>query len=180
MKKAGIFWLTGLSGAGKSTVASLAKRSLEEKGLRVAIVDGDEVRAQYGYPIGFTPDDIKKNNAYIVTHCEKISVDWDVILVPVISPFRESRAQARKILGDGFYEIYVEASLQTVTARDTKGLYRKAKEGKLENLIGFSEKVPYEAPLQADLVLGTGVEAPEISAAKLCDFIGECIRARFS
>jgi adenylyl-sulfate kinase len=178
MKKACIFWFTGLSGAGKSTVACLAKKALEDKGLKVAVVDGDEVRAQYGFPIGFTPEEIKRNNSFIVTHCEKIRSMWDVILVPVISPFRESRDHARKVLGAGFYEIYLDASLETVTSRDTKGLYQKAKEGKLDNLIGVCEKTPYEAPLKADLVLKSGAEAPETSAGKLCDFIGARIDAR--
>ena len=135
MKQAKIFWFTGLSGAGKTTVADGVKSKLEAQGYKVFVLDGDQVRQKYTLPLGFSPEEIRLNNSLIARACKEQRNAYDVILVPIISPYRESRQKARELLEAGFYEIYFSASLECVVRRDVKGLYRKAKDGQIENLI---------------------------------------------
>src|SRR3989338_3930148 len=146
MKKALIFWFTGLSGAGKTTVATGVNQQLDQAGYRTFILDGDEVRKNYHSHLGFSPEDIRKNNALIVELCRENQAKYDVILVPIISPYLDSRQKARATLGPHFYEIYIRASLSCVMERDVKGLYTKAKQNQMDNLIVFSAGSVYELP----------------------------------
>ena len=175
MKRALVFWFTGLSGSGKTTVAFAVKSSMTEKVLKVLVVDGDEFRSKHN--LGFTEQDIKKNNEWIAKHCEQERANFDVILVPIISPYAESRKKARELLGRGFYEVYFSADLKCVMARDSKGLYRKARSNEIKNLIGYSKSNPYEAPQSPDLVVPTDRQTPEESASLLGQFIHGCIHA---
>ncbi len=171
-KETAIFWFTGLSGSGKTTVAKGVKRALETKGYSVAIIDGDEVRHCFHKQLGFSSQDIKENNSLIVQMCKKNKGEVDVIFVPIISPFKESRLKARECLGRNFYEIYFSAGLDCVVKRDVKGLYRKAKENIINNMIGFSrEGVVYEAPEDPDLTICTQNAAPEASIKELYEFV---------
>ena len=175
-----VFWFTGLSGAGKSTVAQKAKRRLEKKGFSVLITDGDDMRAGRREKLGFTEKDIKMNNRLIAEYCAERRGKHDVILVPIISPYQESRWAARQALSPGFYEVYCSAGLSCVAERDTKGLYRKARNGEIDNLIGFSPRNPYEAPKRPDLELPTHRQTAERSAAELTDFILRSVHAGLS
>lgn len=167
-----VFWFTGLSGAGKSSLAEAAQDRLEAEGYRVLILDGDQVRDEFHRDLGFTPEDIRKNNRLIAELCTHQRDKADIILVPIISPFRSSRIAARNKLAPGFYEIYVKASVETVVKRDVKGLYAKARDGDIENMIGYSQNgPPYEEPLEADLVLDTSAETPGQSLRRLIDFV---------
>lgn len=166
-----VFWFTGLSGAGKSTLAKSVKPVLEARGLKTLILDGDEIRERRPEPLGFTEADIKKNNDWVARHCAEQKSRYDVILVPIISPYAASRRAARETIGSGFFEVFLSAGIDCVAARDTKGLYRKAKNNEITNLIGFSESNPYEAPADPDLVLATASQTPEASSAKLVRFI---------
>lgn len=163
-----IFWFTGLSGAGKSTLAEAARHVLiHDHGLDVGLLDGDEVRRQRHAHLGFTERDIKENNARIADLCGMLRRDHDLVMVPIISPYAESRQTARAALSPGFFEIYIKADIETLERRDTKGLYAKARDGVIDNLIGYSSATPYEPPESPDLVLDTGVEDVTTSAARL-------------
>ena len=168
-----VAWFTGLSGAGKSIIASRAAQILGERGRKVLVLDGDIVRADPDRRLGFSPEDIRENNRRIARQCVEDLHEYDVILVPIISPFRDSRAGARKELGEGFVEVYVQASLDEVRRRDPKGLYRKVSRGELAGFIGIAEEVPYEAPEAPELVLDTEKHDPEACAARLAEYLLE-------
>ena len=153
MKKAFIFWFTGLSGSGKTTVATAIKSLLESHDYSILILDGDEVREQLHVHLGFTEQDIKKNNSLIADLCRTYRNDYDVIIVPIISPYNISRKQVRVLLGDGFFEIYFSADLGTVMKRDVKGFYAKAKRNQISTLIGYSPYNIYEPPQNPDFVV---------------------------
>lgn len=170
-KAAPVFWFTGLSGSGKTTVAEGTRRRLVAEGLRVLVLDGDAVRGEKHRHLGFSECDIKENNALIVEICAKRRHECDIVLVPIISPYRESRAKARQALSSGFYEIYFAADLAVVTARDTKGLYAKTARGEMTHMIGVSPETPYEPPERADLALDTEKQSPAASADALYQFI---------
>jgi adenylyl-sulfate kinase len=155
MKKGLVFWFTGLSGSGKSTVAEGVCRRLEALGVKTLILDGDDVRTRLHHHLGFSEKDIKENNDLIADLCLANQNQHDVILVPIISPFANSRSKAREAMQCGFYEIYFDADLDSVMKRDVKGLYAKAMRGEIDNLIGFSPTVVYEPPDNPDYVAKT-------------------------
>jgi len=157
MKKALIFWFTGLSGAGKTTVATGVNQQLDQAGYRTFILDGDEVRKNYHSHLGFSPEDIRKNNALIVELCRENQAKYDVILVH-------------------FYEIYIRASLSCVMERDVKGLYTKAKQNQMDNLIGFSAGSVYELPPSPDCLIDCETQSSEQSIRHLYDFIVDQVR----
>lgn len=175
MKTAPIFWCTGLSGAGKTTVTSAVKERLGDEGLSVTVFDGDDVRSTQHRDLGFTEVDIKLNNALIVELCHSSREDCDVILVPIISPYRESRRAARMTLEPGFYEVWFDASLAIVEARDTKGLYAKARIGEIDNLIGVSASNPYEMPEAPDFTVSTANTTVDSCTKLLHGFILEIL-----
>jgi len=155
MTRGRVAWFTGLSGSGKSTIAELAAAMLRARGLRVAVLDGDAVRERLHRHLGFSPSDIRENNRLVAGLCVDTLADHDVVLVPIIAPFRDARAEARRVIGDAFLEIHVRASLPELMRRDPKGLYRAAQAGTMTGLIGVAPEVPYEPPDQPDLVLDT-------------------------
>ena len=171
MTRGRVAWFTGLSGSGKSTIAGLVSAALRDRGLRVSILDGDAVRGRAHRHLGFTPADISENNRLIAGLCRDALGDHDVVLVPVIAPFRDARAEAKRIIGTPFVEVYVKASLDEVATRDAKGLYRDAREGRLHGLIGFAPEVPYEPPDDPDVVLDTERDDAAHCAAHLVAFL---------
>lgn len=175
LKRAIVFWFTGLSGSGKSTLAQGLFNSLIKEGLKVLILDGDDLRNQAHRHLGFTPEDIRKNNELIVSLCEKKRNEYDFILVPIISPYRDSRANARFKLAPDFHEIYIRADLQTLNIRDTKGLYRAFKKNEINNLIGVSSTNPYEVPESSDLLIDTAAETLQLSSERLLIFANQCL-----
>ena len=175
MKRAPVFWFTGLSGAGKTTVAEVVGERLEARGHEVLTLDGDDVRNELHVHLGFSAADITENNTLIVDLCRRHRGEADAVLVPIISPFADSRRRAREALAPGFYEVYLRADLETVRARDVKGLYGKASRGEIADLIGCSPEVPYEPPRSADLIIDTAAESPEESASRLLKFALERI-----
>ncbi len=166
-----VVWFTGLSGAGKTTIAKRAATILKAEDWKVLILDGDDVRAKLHRHLGFSPGDIQENNRLVVTLCQDSLPAHDFILVPIISPFLGSRASARDILGAAFAEVYVYASLDEVIRRDPKGLYQQVQEGKLSDLIGTPRGVPYEPPDSPELVLNTETSDAETCANQLVDFL---------
>ena len=164
-----ILWFTGLSGSGKSTIANLLKENFESLGKKVLILDGDVVRKEMHVHLGFTPEDIKENNRLISEICKSEKNNYDFILVPIISPFRESRNNARRLFGEDFVEIFINCSLGECKFRDTKGLYSKAERGEISNMIGIH--VPYEFPENPELVLDTSKENVEKSVSRVISFL---------
>lgn len=171
MKRAPIFWFTGLSGAGKSTVAERTRDRLVAEGCQVLILDGDDIRAKLHRDLGFSRDDVRTNNALIAELCDERRSRYDAILVPVISPYADIREQVRKSLSPGFFEVFCDTGIEVVSARDTKGLYRRAAKGQIVDLIGVSEATPYEAPASPDLRLPTGSGTPDAAVDLLLGFI---------
>lgn len=166
-----VVWLTGLSGSGKSTLAQLLCTKLQSENITTAIVDGDVIREKKHKHLGFSKEDIIENNTLITQYCAENLSNFQVQLVPVIAPFQQTRIAAREALKDAYIEVYVKAGLETVIQRDTKGLYAQAKAGKLQNLIGFDTKTPYEPPTEPDLTVETEIESIEESAKKIYDII---------
>jgi adenylyl-sulfate kinase len=149
-----VLWFTGLSGAGKSTIAQALADALRRRQKTVEILDGDAVRERIHTHLGFSEADIKENNRLVAGFAKESATTHDFVLVPIISPFSESRALAREIVGPGFSEIYVASSHETRAARDPKGLYKKMAAGELQDFIGYGG-VPYEAPEHPDLTILT-------------------------
>ena len=176
MKRAPVFWFTGLSGAGKSTVAGGARDILVAEGWQVLILDGDDIRAKLHRDLGFSREDVRTNNTLIADLCDERRSRYDAILVPVISPYADIRAQVRKSLSPGFFEIFCDTGLEIVRARDTKGLYQREAKGQIADLIGVSASTPYEAPKTPDLRLPTGSGAP----GKAVDLLLQFIRTQLS
>lgn len=173
MKRALTFWLTGLSGSGKTTIVKEAQALLLKANKKVKVYDGDIVRKQINKNLTFSPEDIKENNKIIAELCLKDinSNKYDYIFVAVISPFQESRDQAKEIIGSSFYLIYCKSSLEEAMRRDPKGLYKKALDGEINNFIGIDERTPYQEPQDADLVLDTENEDVKSCVAKFMNYI---------
>lgn len=152
-------WFTGLSGAGKSTIANLVEKRLHALGRHTYLLDGDNVRHGLNKDLGFTEED-RVENIRRVAEVSKLMVDAGlIVLTAFISPFRAERRMAREMLEDGeFVEVYVETPLAVAEARDVKGLYRKARAGQLKNFTGIDS--PYEAPENAELTVDTTTLSP--------------------
>jgi adenylyl-sulfate kinase len=158
-------WFTGLSGSGKSTIATILERELRERGHRVEVLDGDVVRTHLSKGLGFSKEDRDTNILRIGWVCEVLSRNDVVAIAAAISPYRDIRDQIRANIGR-FVEVYVEAPLETLADRDVKGLYRKAMAGEIQNFTGVND--PYEAPLNPEVTCHSdGSETPEESAAKV-------------
>jgi bifunctional enzyme CysN/CysC len=162
-QKPTVLWFTGLSGAGKSTIANLVEKKLHARGQLTYLLDGDNVRHGLNRDLGFTDQD-RVENIRRVGEVSKLMTDAGLItLVSFISPFRSERLMARELVGAGeFLEIFVDTSLAEAERRDVKGLYAKARRGELKNFTGISS--PYEAPENPELRLDTGVTSPEDAA----------------
>jgi bifunctional enzyme CysN/CysC len=161
-----VLWFTGLSGAGKSTIANLVEKKLHAMGRHCYLLDGDNVRHGLNKDLGFTEAD-RVENVRRVGEVARLMVDAGlIVLTAFISPFRSERALARSLVGDGeFVEIHVDTPLAVAEGRDVKGLYKKARAGQLANFTGIDS--PYEAPEDPELRLRT----TELSAEQAADAV---------
>jgi bifunctional enzyme CysN/CysC len=168
-----VLWFTGLSGAGKSTIANLVEKRLYALGRHSYLLDGDNVRHGLNKDLGFTEGD-RVENVRRVGEVARLMVDAGlIVLTAFISPFRAERALARSLVEDGeFMEIHVDTPLDVAESRDVKGLYKKARRGELRNFTGIDS--PYEAPETPDLRLNTA----EIAAERAADLVIELLRER--
>ncbi|MCB1721388.1 MAG: adenylyl-sulfate kinase, partial [Alphaproteobacteria bacterium] len=159
-------WMTGLSGAGKSTIANLVEKKLHALGKHTYTLDGDNVRHGLNRDLGFT-DAQRVENIRRVAEVAKLMTDAGlIVLVSFISPFRAERRMARRLFEEGeFIEIFVDASLETVESRDPKGLYKKARKGEIANFTGIDS--PYERPEYADLTIDSNKMSAEEAAEKI-------------
>jgi adenylylsulfate kinase len=163
-------WFTGLSGSGKSTVASAVAKELKEKypDLKIEILDGDEIRENLCKDLSFSKEDRMTNIQRIAFLAGKISKHGVLVLVPVIAPYKEARDKAR-MLSENFCEVYVKASIEEVTKRDVKGLYKKALAGEIKNFTGISD--PYEEPENPELLINTEKEDLSASVEKVLNYL---------
>ena len=157
-------WFTGLSGAGKSTIAQALAEKLKREGYRLEILDGDIVRTNLTKGLGFSREDRDENIRRIGFVSHLLTRNGVIVLVSAISPYREVREEVRDRIGD-FLEVYVSAPLDVCEERDVKGLYKRARAGEIKGFTGIDD--PYEAPLNPDINCQTHQETLEESVAKV-------------
>jgi adenylyl-sulfate kinase len=157
-------WFTGLSGAGKSTIANLVAGELRTRGHKVEILDGDEVRTNLSKGLGFSKEDRDTNIRRIGYVCNLLARNGVIAISAAISPYREIRNEIR-LNHQRFFEVYMKCSIEKLSERDVKGLYKKALAGEIKNFTGVSD--PYEEPLHPELVLDSGTEKVDESLRKL-------------
>ena len=165
-QRACVLWFTGLSGAGKSTVANIVEKRLHALGRHTYTLDGDNVRHGLNKDLGFTDAD-RVENIRRVAEVTRLMVDAGlIVLVSFISPFRSERRLARDLMQPGeFFEVFVDTPIEEAEKRDPKGLYRKARLGELRNFTGIDS--PYEPPEQAEIHLRTALYSPEEAAEQI-------------
>jgi len=172
--KAGVFWLTGLSGSGKTTIARAVEHDLFTRNYQVVILDGDNVRHGLCNDLGFVPED-RKENIRRIGEVAKILMDSGMIVIcSFISPLQEYRDMVREIVGEGFHEVYVETSIDECVRRDVKGLYAKAISGEIPNFTGIS--APYEAPENPDIHICTEILSEEDASLLLREEIRTLVK----
>lgn len=160
-------WLTGLSGAGKSTISRLVAAELEERGLTVDLLDGDVVRTQLSRGLGFSRADRDTNIERIGWVASRLARAGAVAVVAAISPYAEARARARAMTEEfaPFVEVWVSTPLAVCEVRDPKGLYARARAGDLPGMTGVDD--PYEPPIAPELAVDGGTGSPQQGAARL-------------
>lgn len=157
-------WMTGLSGAGKSTISELLEKELRARGRGVEVLDGDVVRTHLSKGLGFSREDRDTNILRIAFVCSLLTRHGVAVISAAISPYEEARQQARAQIGN-FLEVYVRCPIEELTRRDVKGLYAKALRGEITNFTGVSD--PYEEPANPDVVVNTDRETVEESVGKI-------------
>jgi adenylylsulfate kinase len=168
--KSFILWFTGLSGAGKSTLAHRVEEMLFELGCRTFVFDGDNIRHGLCSDLGFGPEH-RQENIRRIGELSKLFVDAGLVaLTAFISPFRSDRALVRSLVGPGdFIEIYCNAPITVCEDRDVKGLYKKARDGKIPDFTGISS--PYEEPEHPEISVNTGTDSLDDCAASVIDYL---------
>jgi bifunctional enzyme CysN/CysC len=161
-----VLWFTGLSGSGKSTIANLVEKALSAEGKHTYLLDGDNVRHGLNRDLGFTDAD-RVENIRRVGEAAKLFVDAGlIVLTAFISPFRSERRMARELVGESeFLEVFVDTPIEICMQRDPKGLYEKARAGKIKNFTGIDS--PYETPEKAELTIKTVEATPEAHAQNI-------------
>ena len=161
-------WFTGLSGAGKSTLANHLAQELRRRGLKVEILDGDEVRTNLSKGLGFSKEDRDTNIKRIGYVCKLLTRNGVVAVSAAISPYREIRDYNRAQI-EHFIEIYVKCSIEELTRRDVKGLYKKALAGEIQNFTGVSD--PYEPPLRPEITIDSERQSEQQSTRIILDYL---------
>ena len=161
-------WFTGLSGAGKSTIAAIVAQELRARGHRVEILDGDEIREHLSRDLGFSREDRDTNIRRIGYVAKLLSRNGVVAIAAAISPYRQTREEVRASI-DRFVEVYVNTPLEVCIQRDVKGLYKRALAGQIQQFTGISD--PYEPPLNPEIEINTVGQTPEESAAQIIAYL---------
>lgn len=166
------YWLTGLSGAGKTTLATAARKSLSARGIHGIVLDGDVLRNGVCKDVGFGREGRRENIRRIAEIAAVLVAQDFIVFAATISPYREDRAAARDIFEDGrFFEVHVSTRIDICQQRDPKKLYARALRGEIPDFTGVSS--PYEAPLRPDLAIDAGSLTPAQSAAVLEAYVLE-------
>ncbi len=165
-----VLWMTGLSGAGKTTIALILVEELKKQGLKVERLDGDVVRQSLTRDLGFTKEDRDKNIERVTFVAKLLSRNGVACVCSFISPYQAVRDQVRAETTN-FIEVFVDAPLEVVMERDVKGLYAKAVAGEIPNFTGISD--PFEAPTAPEIHVRTDQQTPQESAQVIVDFLQE-------
>jgi adenylyl-sulfate kinase len=161
-------WFTGLSGAGKSTLSEQLARTFRERKYKVEVLDGDEVRTNLSKGLGFSKEDRDTNIRRIGYVCSLLARNGVIAISAAISPYADVRNEVRQMHAT-FVEVYVECSIETLTARDVKGLYKKALSGEIKNFTGISD--PYEAPEKPEIIVNSETQTVDESLAIILDYL---------
>jgi len=164
MHKGFTIWLTGMSGAGKSTISHLLEQRLRACGACVEVLDGDVVRRYLSKGLGFSKEDRDENIRRIGFVCELLSRNGVIAIAAAISPYRAVREEVRGRIAN-FVEVYVQCPVEVLVSRDVKGLYKKALAGEIPQFTGISD--PYEPPLEPEVTVDSSTETPEQSLEKV-------------
>jgi len=165
-------WLTGLSGAGKTTLAMELTRRLRARGVSVEVLDGDQVRTNLSKGLGFSKADRDTNVRRIGYVCRLLSRNGVAAIAAAISPYREARDEVRRLVEQDdveFVEVFVKCSIEVLAERDAKGLYKKALAGEIRSFTGIDD--PYEPPLAPDVVIESDRELVELSTRKIINVL---------
>jgi adenylyl-sulfate kinase len=157
-------WLTGLSGAGKTTIAQLLEQRLRTRGATVEVLDGDIVRTRLSKGLGFSKEDRDENIRRIGFVCELLSRNGVIAIAAAISPYRSVRQEVRSRIRN-FVEVHVQCPIEVLMRRDVKGLYKRALAGEIPNFTGVSD--PYEPPLAPEVIVDSSIQTPDQSVAKI-------------
>ena len=165
-----VIWLTGLSGCGKSTIASKLQENLFQLGCQVYILDGDNIRHGLNGDLGFSPEDREENIRRIGEVAHLFADAGTIAITSFISPYRKDRDRARSLMKEGeFIEVFVKAPLSVCEVRDPKGLYKKARDGVIKEFTGIS--APYEEPENPEIILETDKLSVEESVAAITNYL---------
>ncbi|HEY1382800.1 MAG TPA: adenylyl-sulfate kinase [Dongiaceae bacterium] len=165
----GVLWFTGLSGAGKSTIAMAVEQELFRRGYQVYVLDGDNVRRGLNANLSFSPEDRAENIRRVGEVAALFADSGQIVVTAFISPYRSDRQRARTAAGNGFHEIYIKASLATCEQRDPKGLYKRARSGEIAEFTGVT--APYETPDSPELTVDTDRLTVDESVASVLEYI---------
>lgn len=165
-----VLWMTGLSGAGKTTIALILVEELKKQGLKVERLDGDVVRQSLTRDLGFTKEDRDKNIERVTFVAKLLSRNGVACVCSFISPYQAVRDKVREETTN-FIEVFVDAPLEVVMERDVKGLYAKAVAGEIPNFTGISD--PFEAPTSPEIHIRTDQQTPQESAQVIVDYLQE-------
>lgn len=173
-QKAKTIWFTGLSGSGKSTLANEVEKRLASEGKHTMLLDGDNIRMGLNKNLGFSDEDRVENIRRIAETAKLMNEAGLIVITAFISPFRQDRNNAKKIIGEDYIEVYVSTSLEECEKRDVKGLYQKARQGIIKEFTGISS--PYEAPENPDITIDTSKYSLEESTDMVMNMLEELLR----
>lgn len=173
--RGGVLWFTGLSGAGKSTIAMAVERELFRRGLQVYVLDGDNIRYGLSANLGFAPEDRAENIRRVGEVAALFADAGMIVITAFISPYRSDRQRARSAAHDAFHEIYIKADLAACESRDPKGLYQRARKGEIPEFTGIS--APYEPPETPNLVVDTQQLSIDACVAEVIEYVEKHFRS---
>lgn len=159
-----VIWLTGLPGSGKTTIARGLEKELEVRGLKFEVFDGDDVRRNLSKGLGFSKEDRDTHNKRVIYVCKLLTRNGVNAIVSLISPYRSTRAYARKQLPK-LLEVYLKCSIEECIRRDPKGLYKRALAGEIKNMTGIQD--PYEEPQNPEVILNTEHDSSKYNIQKV-------------
>ncbi len=163
-------WMTGLSGSGKSTIAQLVSRELHDNNISEIVLDGDNIRHGLCSNLGFSANDRRENVRRIAEMAKVLNSAGVTVICPVISPYTSDRLMVKDIIGhDNYIEAYCECDLRVCEQRDTKGLYKLARLGRIKNFIGISS--PYKPPTDPAITVNTSINNEQESASHVINYL---------